>query len=39
MNQANALGSIWSRLRHRRISPATPAGAEGNGTLAEIWTV
>jgi hypothetical protein len=39
MRQAKACGVIWSRRRHRRISPATPAGAEGKGTLAETCTV
>jgi len=39
MKQAKARGVIKSRRRHRRISPAIPHGAEGNGTFADTMIV
>jgi len=39
MKPAKARGVIKSRRRQRRMSPATPDGAEGNGTFADTMIV
>ena len=39
MKPAKARGVIKSRRRHSRMSPATPDGAEGNGTFADTMIV
>jgi hypothetical protein len=39
MKHAKSRGLIKSRRRHRRMSPAIPDGAEGNGTFADTMIV